>query len=203
MQASKKEQREVVRFLAAEGVGYREMHRRMNAVYDEYSLYRSKAVEWDKIFFEGNELDDDARLGQAHCVITPEMIAEVNDLVLDNRRITVDEIHQLLGISVGITHTILHRHLNFRKFCVQWVPDQLTTEQRKTRMALSVSHLQLYHEDKYGFLSQIVTGDKTWCHHFKPESKRQSKQWKRVTSPHSKKSKTRRTSFGKVMMSFF
>ncbi|GFW14005.1 hypothetical protein TNCV_4701401 [Trichonephila clavipes] len=33
MQASKKEQRGVIRFFAAEGVGGREMHRRMKAVY--------------------------------------------------------------------------------------------------------------------------------------------------------------------------
>lgn len=40
--------------------------------------------------------------------VTLEMIVEVNDLVLTNHRIIVDEIHQLLGICMGITHTILH-----------------------------------------------------------------------------------------------
>ncbi|GFX61714.1 hypothetical protein TNCV_2591571 [Trichonephila clavipes] len=33
------------------------------------------------------------------------------------------------------------------------------------------------------FSPQIVTGDETWCHHFEQESKFQSKQWTRVTSP--------------------
>ncbi|GFV34797.1 disintegrin and metalloproteinase domain-containing protein 10 [Trichonephila clavipes] len=90
-------------------------------------------------------------------------------LVLDNRRITMSEIHRLLGISVGgTTHTIMHQHLNFRKICAQWVPNQLTAEQRNTRMALSLSHLQRYHEEEYDFLSQIVTGDETWGHHFEP-----------------------------------
>ncbi|GFX67604.1 histone-lysine N-methyltransferase SETMAR [Trichonephila clavipes] len=76
MQASKKEQRGVIRFLAVEGVGGREMHRRM----------------------------------KAHHGITSKMIMEVNDLFLDNRRITMDEIHRLLGISVDTTHTIMHQH---------------------------------------------------------------------------------------------
>ncbi|GFU51246.1 histone-lysine N-methyltransferase SETMAR [Trichonephila clavipes] len=82
------------------------------------------------------------------------MIAEVN--ALDNHRIIVDEINRLLGISVGTTHTIMHQYLNFRKICAHWVPHQLTVKQRNPRMALSLSHLQRYHEEENGFLSQIV-----------------------------------------------
>ncbi|GBM35561.1 hypothetical protein AVEN_106780-1 [Araneus ventricosus] len=176
----------------------------MKAVYGEYSLSRSTVVEWRKRFLEGRELlEDDARPGQANRVITPEMIAQVHDLVLNNRRVTVDEIHRLLGISVGTTHTIMHQHLKFRKICAQCVPHQLTAEQRNNRMAQSLSHLQRYHEEEYGFLSHIVTGDETCCHHFEPESKRQSKQWKHATSPPPKKSKAVHISSGKVMMSFF
>ncbi|GBL78369.1 hypothetical protein AVEN_42889-1 [Araneus ventricosus] len=112
MQASKKEQRGVIRFLAAEGVGGREMYRRMKAVYGEYSPSRSTVAEWRKRFLEGCELlEDDARPGQANRVITAEMIAEVHDLVLNNHRVTVHEIHRLLGISVGTTRTIMHQHL--------------------------------------------------------------------------------------------
>ncbi|GBM79938.1 hypothetical protein AVEN_205504-1 [Araneus ventricosus] len=98
MQASKKEQRGVIRFLAADRVGDREMYRRMKAVYGEYSLSRSTVVECRKRFFEGRVLlEDDARPGQANRVITPEMIAEVQDLVLNNRRVTVDEIPSVTG----------------------------------------------------------------------------------------------------------
>ncbi|GFQ90165.1 histone-lysine N-methyltransferase SETMAR [Trichonephila clavata] len=95
MQESKKEQRGVIQFFATEGVRSGEMHQRMKAVYREYSLCRSSVVEWPKRFLERRELlEDDARRGQAHRVITPEMIAEVNALVLDNSRITVDEINR-------------------------------------------------------------------------------------------------------------
>ncbi|GFY35166.1 uncharacterized protein TNCV_5045411 [Trichonephila clavipes] len=87
----------------------------------EYSLCRSSVVEWCKIFLHGREL-----------------------------LMTVDEIHRLLGISVGITHTTMHQHLNFRKTCVQWVTHQQTAKQRNTRMVLSLSHLLCYHEEEYG-----------------------------------------------------
>ncbi|GFU02754.1 histone-lysine N-methyltransferase SETMAR [Trichonephila clavipes] len=62
---------------------------------------------------EKDSLEDDVQPGQTHRVITTEMIAEVNALDLVNRRITMDEIHPLLGIRVGFTHTIMHQHLNF------------------------------------------------------------------------------------------
>ncbi|GFW40683.1 putative DD41D transposase [Trichonephila clavipes] len=45
-QASKEEQRGVVRLLGVEGVGCREMHRRMKAVYGEYSLCHSSVELW-------------------------------------------------------------------------------------------------------------------------------------------------------------
>ncbi|GFT29985.1 retrovirus-related Pol polyprotein from transposon 412 [Trichonephila clavipes] len=52
---------------------------------------------------------------------------------------------------------------------------------------------------EYGFLSQIVAGDEAWGHHFEPESKRQSKQWKRPIPP-PKKSNAVYTSSGKSVV---
>ncbi|GFV18474.1 histone-lysine N-methyltransferase SETMAR [Trichonephila clavipes] len=87
LQANKKEQRGIIRFLVAEGVGGQELHRRMEAMYGEYSLCHSRVVNWRKRFFVRRELlEDDVRPGEAHRVITPELIAEMNALVLDNRR---------------------------------------------------------------------------------------------------------------------
>ncbi|GFW66498.1 histone-lysine N-methyltransferase SETMAR [Trichonephila clavipes] len=74
---------------------------------------------------------------------------------------------------MGTIHTIMHQPLNFRIICTEWVPP-LTAEQRNTQKELSLSHLHRYHEKDYGFFSQIVTGDETWCHHFEPESVRAS-----------------------------
>ncbi|GFU61728.1 uncharacterized protein TNCV_4612061 [Trichonephila clavipes] len=85
----------------------------------------------------------------------------------------------------------------------QWLPNHPTTEQLNTRMTLSLSYLQCYLEEEYGFLPPIVTGDKTWGHNFGPEIKGWSKQRKRTTSPPPKKSKVIHTSSGKVKMSFY
>ncbi|KAF8794948.1 hypothetical protein HNY73_002857 [Argiope bruennichi] len=60
----------------------------------------------------------------------------------------------------------------------------------------------MYHVQEFPFLSRIITGNETWCHHFEPESRRQSQQWKHMDSPPPKKSKAVHASSGIVMMTF-
>ena len=52
------------------------------------------------------------------------------------------------------------------------------------------------------FLSRIVTGDESWVHHYSPETKRQSLEWKHPSSPVKKKFKSQ-LSAGKVMLTIF
>jgi hypothetical protein len=55
--------------------------------------------------------------------------------------------------------------------------------------------------EREGLLERIVTRDETWVHHFEPESKQQTMQWKHFFST-SKKFKNV-PSAKKVMMIFF
>ncbi|KAJ4435076.1 hypothetical protein ANN_23651 [Periplaneta americana] len=142
MEASKQEQRGVVRFLTAEGIGEREIHRRISAIYGEHSMSCSHVLEWHKRFQEGHvSVQDDARPGQPHHAITPAVIAKVDGLIWGNRQITVEELRHLMGISHGSVHIIATKHLHYRKICVQWVSRQLMEEQKTNRMAASLGHL--------------------------------------------------------------
>jgi hypothetical protein len=49
------------------------------------------------------------------------------------------------------------------------------------------------------FLERIVTADGTWLHHYEPESKAQSRTWKRPPSPVAKKFKSQ-LSAGEIML---
>ena len=51
-------------------------------------------------------------------------------------------------------------------------------------------------------MHQVMTQAETWVHHFDPEAKKQSMQWKDLDSPPPKKFK-RISSAGKVMASIF
>ena len=78
----------------------------------------------------------------------------------------------------------------------------LTQEHKEHRMQVCQDLLNQYEADGDSFLDHIITDDKTWCHHYGPESKRQSMEWQHVNSPSKKKFKTL-PSAGKVMCTVF
>ncbi|KAJ4430812.1 hypothetical protein ANN_19403 [Periplaneta americana] len=95
----------------------------MSAVYGEHSMLCSHELEWHKRFREGHmSPQDDAHPGQVHRAITSAQIAEVDDLIKGNRRITVKELRHLVGISHSYIHVIVTKHLHYRKICAQWAP---------------------------------------------------------------------------------
>jgi hypothetical protein len=51
-------------------------------------------------------------------------------------------------------------------------------------------------------LNRIVTGDQSWVHHYKPESKLASVQWKHPSAPSTKKLKVTPPA-GEVMLTMF
>ena len=88
--------------------------------------------------------------------------------------------------------------LGYSKVCARLVPGQLTETHKQSRLEAYSELLEYCHSDKT-FLQQIVTGGETWVHHFKPESKRASMEWRHPTSPRSKKFKSQQSA-GKVMV---
>lgn len=123
MEVSKEEQRAVIRFLTAEGESAAGIYRRMLTVYGEQCLCESGVRRWAARYRDGRmSLKDDPRPGQANGAITDENCAAVENLICENRRITEDEIADLVGISHGSVHTIIREKLGYRKVCTQWVP---------------------------------------------------------------------------------
>jgi DNA-binding transcriptional regulator GbsR (MarR family) len=52
---------------------------------------------------------------------TDENVDKVKDLVLENRRITIHEVANILGISVGSVHTSLKDSLNMHNIAMKFV----------------------------------------------------------------------------------
>lgn len=158
---------------------------------------------WVAEFKRGRQsLEDDPRPGRPVNVATPEMVNKVHDIVMTDRRVTERYIASRVGISQERVHSILTEDLAMRKLSARWVPRLLTVDQKHTRRTLSRANLNLFEEDPANFLQRFVTMDETWVHHFTPEAKQQSKQWKHPGSPPPKKAKTV-PSAGKVMASVF
>ena len=91
--------------------------------------------------------------------------------------------------------------LGYSKFCARWVPRQLTEAHKQSRLEACFELLEYCHSDKT-FLQRIVTGNESWVHHFEPESKKASMEWRHPTSPRPKKFKFQQSA-GKVMVTVF
>ena len=129
---TREEQRYVIRFLHSEGVKLTEIHRRMKYQYSDTCLSQRQVCEWGRKFANGvTSVEDAPRPGQAQRIVTPQNIAAVEAIVMENRRVTLNDSVACLKISHGSAHYIVHDVLQFHKVSTRWMLQQLTPELRE------------------------------------------------------------------------
>ena len=69
------------------------------------------------------------------------------------------------------------------KVSARWVPRNLNMQDRQQRVESSQELLEVYNANAEGFHIRLVTGDETWLHHWDPDTKKESMQWKPPGSP--------------------
>lgn len=143
------EYRAVIKFLFLEGVEPKEIYERLLKVYKDFSPSVRTVERWVAEFKRGRtSLQDDPREGRPKRASTPEIVAKIQDMVLEDRRLTERDLVEALGISIGSVSHILADILGFRKLCAKWVPHSLTMEQKHLRLRLSQQHLERFRKDK-------------------------------------------------------
>jgi len=175
----------------------------LDKCYKESAPSRQMVEKWFADFKRGRtETDDAPRFGRPAEVVTPENIKKVHKMVLADRKVKVRELAEALKISKGSVGTILHENLSMRKLVSKWVPRFLTPDQKQQRVDDSESCLALFTKKKQEFLRRYVTMDETWIHHYTPESKRSSSEWRAPGESRPKRPKTQQSA-GKVLASVF
>ena len=91
-----------------------------------------------------------------------------------------------LNLNHTTVHQILTEELAMKKFCVKFVPKNLTIEQ-DNRKDVCLHLLERIQRDR-NFLKYVITGDETWIFEYDSETKRQNKEWDTSASPLPKKS---------------
>ena len=61
------------------------------------------------------------------------MVKKIHKMVLDERRLKVRELADMVGISKSAVHRILTENLDMRKLCARWVPRLLKMKQKQRR----------------------------------------------------------------------
>jgi len=179
-----------------------EIHHCMLAQYGQCTMSQRKVFEWVKRFkLCRTHVTGEDRSSRPSTSRTQDHIDKADAMIREDRWIMVSEVAAHLDISYGSTYAILHDDLGYRKVCARWVPKELTVVHKRQRVEVVTQFARRYEEDP-SFLERIVTGDETWVHHYDPESKRQSMEWRHSSFPTQKKFK-RQPSAKKVMLTLF
>jgi hypothetical protein len=158
--------------------------------------------EWFDRFKDGHTLvDSDQRSGRPSTSWNANVIENVHSLILEDRRLTVREIADEVGISTGSAHSILTQDLHMCRVVVKFVPKLLLQEQQQLPLEVTRDMLECASGDPQ-FLKTMITGDETWVYGYDPETKVQSSQWKHSLSPRPKKAE-RAWSKVKVLLTVF
>ena len=89
------------------------------------------------------------------------MIEKVQQLLAQDLWLMLKLIAEDLDTSKDMAHTIVRDDLGKRKICSQFVPHQLTDEQKAKWMETSEDFIPMWDQDPL-FMENIVAGDETW-----------------------------------------
>ena len=112
--------------------------------------------------------------GQLKTMTTPEIIDQIHELYLEDRRISAKSIAEKLGISRERVESIILDDLDMQKLSAKWVPKYLSADQ-KVDGAICLSNIRNF----FGAIqmnscrARLVTKEETWLYHYDPETKQQ------------------------------
>ena len=116
---------------------------RQNAFVDE-STGITQIKEWHRRFKNGRTfVDSDPRSSRPLLTTTPKNIERVRLAIEDDRRLTVRELENDLGIPKTTVWEILNKILGMTRVCAKFIPKLLTTEQLNNNLhsgSIQTSH---------------------------------------------------------------
>ena len=146
--------------------GGRNSQKTFSTIWRQCTIKKKTVYEWTEKFKTGRTSVKHAKGGGRSSTSTSEeKTVQVQQMILANRRITIDEIMQSLQIRFGSAQKIIHEILGYNKFSARSVPKKLTEEHKRRRMEICQTLPNRYSNEGEKFLSRIVTGDESWVHY--------------------------------------
>ncbi len=117
------EQRVIIRFLHLRGMKPIEIHRHLSKTCSDGVMDMKNVRLWVRHFKEGRTSCENNPKEPWPCTSQSEdMIAGVEQMVMEDRRLSVRQIAANTGKSLGSVDTILYDILKMRKVSARWVP---------------------------------------------------------------------------------
>jgi len=112
----------------------KEIHAILKETLGEHAPSYATIKNWVAHFKRGDISTCDApRPGRHETVTAPEIIDQIHELILEDRRISAQSIAEQLGISCERVGSIIHEDLDMRKLSAKWVPKCLKADQKRQR----------------------------------------------------------------------
>jgi len=123
------EARAVFKFFFLQGKTPKEIHAIFIEILGEhapsYAIVKNLVVQFKRGDFS---TFDAPRPGRPKTLTTPEIIDQIHELILEDRRISAKSIAEKLGISRERVGSIIHEDLDMRKLSAKWVPKCLNAD---------------------------------------------------------------------------
>jgi len=118
--------------LPLQGKAPKEIHYSLTETLGERASSYATVKNWVVQFKRGDFSTCDApRPGRPKTVTTPEIIDQIQELILEDSRIVTKSIAEQLGISRERVGSIIHEDLDMRKLSAKWVPKCLKADQKR------------------------------------------------------------------------
>ena len=184
MEVTRQEQRSYVIIAVLRGRNEKECHSELTEALGNRVLPYRTVVRCAAAFQCGRVASADVRRTErSRTVRTDVARAVIPQCLEDDRRWSLQELEEHIGIDQATGHTILREDL--RQIAAKWVPLALTEQQKWSRYETCI-HLERYQNGE-NLLNNIITIDETWVRAYEPELKRQSAEWKHEGSPRREK----------------
>jgi len=158
-------------------------HLMLEEAFGAQALSQARTFASFKRFKCGRDsVEDDKYSGRTSTCTTPEMIAKVREVILEDRRQTIHDICNRVGLSYWSCQRIVVDELNMRQTEAKFVLRLLNNDQRDYRVQVCT---KLQEAVRHGpnFLSRVISGDESWGYGYDSGTKQQSMQWKTPSSP--------------------
>jgi hypothetical protein len=138
---------------------------------------------------EQTSIDEEECSGWPSTVTMTKNVAKVQEAVMGDQWRTIHDVCNTVGLSYEIRQWILSDEFNMWCTAVKFVP---SSDQKENHTAVC-TELKGWAEYNPKFISNIITGDKSWMFGYDAETKQQSSQWKTPTSPWPKKAQVQKS----------
>lgn len=171
-------QRLLVFTFADERLSINSIHQKLVERFGDDACCRATVANWVKRRQDGETcVEDKLRTGRPSAAVSDANVHLIEQLILEDRHITIDELVIATGISHGSVHTILHDHLGLSKLVSRWIPKMLTAAQKERRYTISLEQLAAISILGEDFEQRFVTQDESMFALYAPLARRESKAW--------------------------